>query len=258
MSVASQYLALGRRSVMTTLRQPTSIVPSFTFPLLFLAMTSAALARAVDLPGFPEADSYLQFAIATTMVQGGLFGSIAAGAAMATDIESGFFDRLVASPVSRLSILLGRLAGSATIAFVQTWWFFLLTSIFGLRVEGGLIAVLAISIVVTMFASGVASLSVTIALRTGSAETVQGSFPLLFSLLFVSSAFFPRALMDGWFKTVAGINPLSHMIESLRALVIDDFQISEFFTAAALGGGLFLIGITSAALALRHRLALSS
>jgi ABC-2 type transport system permease protein len=254
MSTAAQYAALSRRSITTTARQPTSIIPSMLFPLVFLAMSSAALNASTRLPGFPQVESFMQFVVATTITQGALFTSIAAGAAMGTDIEGGFFERLIASPVSRTSLLVGRVAGAATLGFFQAWLYFGVTSIFGLTVEGGIAGMLLVAIVAATVAAGFGSISVTIALRTGSTEAVQGTFPLLFVFLLLSSAFFPRNLMNGWFKAVAGANPLSHMIEGIRALVIDGLHLSKFLQAEAIAGAIFVAGIAAALVALRARL----
>jgi ABC-2 type transport system permease protein len=254
LSTIAHYAALSRRSITTTARQPTSIVPSTLFPLVFLAMSSAALNRSTQLPGFPEVDSFMQFVVGTTIVQGALFTSVAAGAAMGTDIEGGFFERLIASPVSRTSLLVGRVAGAATIGFLQAWLYFGVTSIFGLRVEGGLVGMFFVAIVAATVAAGFGSISVMLALRTGSTEAVQGSFPLLFVFLLVSSAFFPRDLMDGWFKWVATINPLSHMIEGVRGLIIDGAEVSYFLKAEGIAGAIFLLGLVAALQALRTRL----
>jgi ABC-2 type transport system permease protein len=254
-SAAPQYLALSKRSILTTIRQPTSIIPSMIFPLFFLALSSAAFNRTTSLPGFPEVDSFMQFVIATTILQGTLFGSVAAGAALASDIEGGFFDRLVSSPVSRSSILVGRLAGAATVSFFQALLYFAITIAFGLEVEGGAPAILAIALVAGVVSAGTGSFSMSMGLRTGSAEAVQGSFPLLFVFLFLSSAFFPRDLMDGWFKSVATVNPLSHLIESNRSLVIDEFTMREFLTALGIAVSICVVGLTLASRQLRWRLA---
>lgn len=254
MSVAAQYLALSRRSIMGTIRTPIAVVPPLIFPLIFLALNSAALDRSTGLPGFPEVDSFLQFMFATTVVQGTLFGSIGAGSAMATDIEGGFFERLMAAPTSRGSILVGRLAGVAAFAFFQAWFFFLVATPFGLDVEGGLPAMVAVSLVCSLLAAGLGALSVAFGLRTGSAEAVQGSFPLLFALMFLSSAFFPRSLMTGWFRTVADTNPFSFLVEGLRHQVISGFDLTEVGRAAAVAGGFFVLGLVMSSIALRARL----
>ncbi len=253
--VAAQYTELSRRSLVNTLRQPIAIIPSLTFPLIFLALNSAALAESIRLPGFPPVDSFLQFMIATTIIQGGLFGSIAAGADMATDIEGGFFDRIIATPVSRTSILVGRIAGVFTLAFFQAFLFFGIAMLFGLTVEGGLPAMLGVALISAVAGSGFGALSVAIGIKSGSTEVVQGSFPLLFTLMFLSSAFFPRSLMNGWFKTAASINPLSHMIEGARSLVIRGWDSTEFLTGVSVASGIFVLGIAVSLLALRARLA---
>lgn len=258
MTALRPYLALSRRSIVNVVRQPAAVVPAFLFPLMFLALTSASLNRSTQLPGFPQVDSFLQFAVATTIVQGALFGSIAAGSDMATDIEHGFFDRLVASPVTRTSILVGRVAGAAVLGFVQALVFFGVTSLFGLNVVSGLPGILLVAVVAAVISAGIGALAVAFGLRTGSAEAVQGSFPLLFVLMFFSSAFFPRNLMEGWFKTVATYNPISWLIEAARSLVIEGLNARDFFVALAVAAVIFALGTMFAGLALRRRLAVGS
>jgi ABC-2 type transport system permease protein len=258
MTALRPYLALSHRSIVNIVRQPAAVVPAFLFPLMFLALTSASLNRSTQLPGFPQVDSFLQFAVATTIVQGALFGSIAAGSDMATDIEHGFFERLVASPVSRTSILVGRVAGAAVLGFVQALVFFGVTSLFGLNVVSGLPGILLVALVAAVISAGIGALAVAFGLRTGSAEAVQGSFPLLFVLMFFSSAFFPRNLMEGWFKTVATYNPISWLIEAARSLVIEGLNARDFFVALAVAAVIFVLGTMLAGLALRRRLAVGA
>ena len=239
---------------MGTIRTPIAIIPSLTFPLVFLALNSAALNRSTQLPAFPEVDSFLQFMFATTVIQGALFGAVTAGASVATDIEGGFFERIIAAPTSRPSILVGRVAGVATFAFLQAWFFFLVALPFGLDVEGGLAGMLGVAIVGSVVASAIGSLSVAFGLKTGSSEAVQGAFPLAFALMFLSSAFFPRELMTGWFREVAEANPFSYLIEAVRYQVITGFSLSRLIVALGIAGALFLVGLVASGLALRGRL----
>ena len=247
--------ALSQRAILRTIRQPTSIVPAMLFPLLFMAMSSAAFERSIQLPGFPAVDSFLEFLIVTTIIQGSMFGAIAAGADMATDIEGGFFERLVASPVSRTSILVGRVASAFALGFVQAWLFFGVASLFGMRSDGGLVSMVLVAMCASILAAGVGSLSVSFALKTGSTEAVQGSFPMLFALMFLSSAFFPRDLMNGWFESVASANPLSHLIEGLRVQVIQGIDLGEFAVALSIALSIFVAATSLAFVALRARLA---
>jgi ABC-2 type transport system permease protein len=251
----AHYRALSRRAIVNTIRRPTSIVPAMLFPLFFMAMSSAALERSTSLPGFPAVDSFLQFLVVSTIVQGALFGAVAAGSDMARDIEGGFFERLIASPVTRTSILVGRVAGSALQGFVQAWLFFGVASIFGMRSEGGVMSMLMIAITAGILAAAIGSISVAFALKTGSSEAVQGSFPLLFVVIFLSSAFFPRELMHGWFKDLASANPLSHLIEGLRTQVIEGTQLGPYMRSLGIAVAIFCVATAAGALALRGRLA---
>ncbi len=112
-----------------------------------------------------------------------------------------------------------------------------------------------VSLVASVTSAGIGAFAVAIALKTGSNETVQGTFPLMFALMFFSSAFFPRETMTGWFKTAATINPVSHMIEGLRAQIIFGIALGDYATAVAIAGAFFVVGIALARLALRARLA---
>jgi ABC-2 type transport system permease protein len=250
-----QIAILARRSIIGTMRQPTLLFPAMFFPLLFAAMNTAAFGRTTALPGFPKVDSFLDFALATTVMQGVLFGAVGGGTDMATDIQDGFFDRLVASPVSRSFILVGRLAGTAALGAVQAIVFMGVLMAFGASVKGGVAGMVTIVVVAAVLALGVGGFAVTVALRTGSAEAVQAAFPLFFVSMFVSSAFFPRQLMKGWFKAVATVNPISWMVESLRHLVLSNFDIASAGRALLIVGVLAFTTISLAVLALRARVA---
>ena len=250
-----QVALLSRRSLLGTLRQPGAWVPPVVFPLVFAALNSAAFARAIHLPGFPKVDSFLDFMLATTVVQGVLFGSTIGGNAMAVDIQDGFFDRLVASPVSRRAILLGRLAGGAALGTLQASLVIAIFSLFGASIKGGLPSLIALVAIATVLAAALGGFSLTLAIRTGSSEAVQAAFPVFFIFLFISSAFFPRQLMHGWFGTVADVNPLSWLVESLRHLVIVDFSIADAARALAITLGIGVVSLGLASAALRNRLA---
>jgi ABC-2 type transport system permease protein len=246
---------LSRRSLLGTLRQPGSWIPPIVFPMIFAALNSAAFARSIALPGFPKVDSFLDFMMATTIVQGVMFGSMIGGTEMAIDIQDGFFDRLVASPVSRSAILVGRLAGGAALAGLQAVSFIAIFSIFGASVQGGIPAIVTLVVLAMVLGIALGGFPLTLALRTGSSEAVQAAFPVLFIFLFVSSAFFPRQLMHGWYQSVAGINPLSWLVESMRHQVIADFSVADAAESFAIAAAIGVLSLSLASAALRSRLA---
>lgn len=247
-------LALARRSLTGRWRQPAVLAPAFIFPLFFAALGSSSFSRVAELPDFP-APNFLNFAVAGAILQGVLFGSTSASADLATDIEQGFFERLLASPVSRTAILLGRLASSVVVAMVQVAVFLAIFMVFGARVESGPLGIVGLVVSGGLLGLAVASLLASFAIRTGSAEAVQGAFPLVFILLFLSSAFYPRRYFTGWYRTVADWNPVSHIVEGMQGFMNDDLALGQFLRAWGIPAGAAVAFGALALAALRRRLA---
>jgi ABC-2 type transport system permease protein len=254
-AIVAQTWAMSKRAIMALARQPATVIPSLVFPLFFVALGTAAFGRAVRLPNFPKVDSFLDFALAGSIIQGVLFGSINSAAALATDIETGFFDRLLASPTSRVSILVSRLAGAMTYAGVQTIVFIGVLLPFGLTVRAGPVGALVMIVGGMLTALAVGGLMSAMAIRTGSAEAVQGAFPLLFILLFLSSAFFPRQTMSGAYSRIADVNPVSHLVEGFRDLTIDGLSWSAVARTLLISGAMAVVAIAIALRSLRKRIA---
>lgn len=245
------------RSIQSLLRQPSLVIPSLIFPLFFAALGTSSFSRATGLPGFPAVDSYLDFALAGAIVQGIVFGSTTGATALATDIENGFFDRLLASPSTRTGIIVGRMAGGMAYGAFQTLFFVLVLLPFGLTVKGGVGGVIGLMVSGTILALAIGALMSAMALITGSSEAVQGAFPLLFIALFFSSAFFPRETMSGIYGTLADLNPVSHLVEGMRDLVIEGVSAAALARAILVPAVLAVISIAVSLRALRHRLGAS-
>ena len=254
-ALAAQVGQLARRSVVRTLRQPASVIPPLVFPLMLLAVNAGGLDSATRLPGFP-ADSFLSFALAVPFIQGALFATMNAGTDLAKDIQTGFLDRLALTPMRGAALLAGQIAGVVALGFVQAVVYLCVGLAVGAGIAsgaGGAVVLLALSTVI-MF--GFAAIGAFMALRTGSSEAVQGLFPLLFVFLFLSSMNMPRNLIEiDWFRTVATVNPVSYLIESVRSLIITGWDGQ----ALALGFGVAAViavgGLVLASFALRGRLA---
>ncbi len=249
-----QTMAMSKRSVIAIVRQPALVIPSLVFPLFFAALGSSSFSRATHLPGFPKVDSFLALSLAASVLQGVLFGSVNGGAALAVDIETGFFDRLLASPTSRVSILVGRLAGSALFGAAQALFFTLVMIGFGVNVRAGVGGVLLIALTGGLIGMSIGGFMAAMALRTGSAEAVQGIFPLLFISMFFSSAFFPRETMQGIYRTIANYNPMSHLYEGMRDLVIRGWSFEAVAKALLIPVAIGFVSIPLALLALRRKL----
>ena len=245
---------LGMRSIRQTFRRPQLIAPIIVFPTLLLAIQTGGASAAVNLPGFPEVQSFLQFMLAGAMMQSMMLAGNSGGIALAVDIEMGFVDRLFAAPIPRFTIVLGRLAGTAALGLFAAIWFLAIGLIFGAEIEGGVAGALLAVALITACSLAVGGLGAAIALRTGSASVVQGLFPLVLVLLFLSSAFFPEELMIEPAKTIAAYNPLSFVVEGVREPIISGIDATDTLAALAAILGIVVVGLLLSARALRHRL----
>ena len=227
------------------------------FPLFFVALGSSSFSRAISIPGFPAVDSFLDFALAGSIIQGVLFGSITSATALATDIETGFFDRLLLTPSARSGILIGRLAGAMAYGLAQTVFFVVVLLPFGLSIKSGIFGLLVMMVGGLLTALAVGAVMSAMAIRTGSSEAVQGSFPLLFVLLFFSSAFFPRQTMDGVYRQIANFNPVSYLVEGFRSLTIGEFSSIAVAQTIIIPAAIACGGIMISLRTLRRRVAAS-
>jgi ABC-2 type transport system permease protein len=253
-AVAEPSLALARRSLRNALRRPQFLAPLVLMPTLFLAINTGGLHRSTDLPGFPHVDGFLDFQLAGAMTQSLLLGGVMQGIGTALEIEGGFFDRLVASPIPRVAIVLGRILAGTVIAAAQVLWFLVLGLVFGVTVHGGVPGALLVLIIGAVAGTGFAALGVLIALRARNASTVQGIFPLVFVVLFVSSAFFPRGLLRPPADWVADWNPLSYVADGMRDPIISGVSAAPVLEGLASAAGLVAVFVALAVLALRGRL----
>jgi len=246
--------ALGMRSIRQTFRRPQLLAPIVVFPTLLLAIQTGGAGGAVNLPGFPPVQSFLQFMLAGAMMQSLMLAGNSGGIALAVDIEMGFTDRLFAAPISRFTIVLGRLAGTAALGLFASLWFLAIGLIFGAQIEGGVGGALIAIALVTATAMAVGGIGAAIALRTGSASVVQGLFPLVLVVLFLSSAFFPVELMIQPAQAIAEYNPLSFVVEGIREPIISGIDASDTLDAVLAIAGIVVVGLVLSARALRHRL----
>jgi ABC-2 type transport system permease protein len=247
-------VALARRAVRNSLRRPQFIMPLVIFPSLFLAVNVGGLHRSTDLPGFPAVHGFLDFQLAAAITQSLLLGGISQGIAAALEIELGFFDRLAAAPIPRLAIVLGRLGAAAVIAAAQVCYFLALGLIFGAHIAGGVPGALLALLIWVVAGTGFGALGVALALRARSAATLQGIFPLVFVILFISTAFFPRNLLESPIDTIARYNPLSYLADGLRNPIIHSIELKPVLEGLAAGAGIAVAATLLAVAALRGRL----
>jgi ABC-2 type transport system permease protein len=248
MSSWPQVTAIARRSIVRTSRQPSMVIPPLIFPVMLMAVNAGGLRASTELRGFPTA-SFLAFALAVPFIQGALFSTMNAGTDLARDIQTGFVNRLALTALRDWALLTGQLAGVVVLGIVQVLFYLAVGLTAGVRFESGLAGILVLLLYGALVALAFGALGAYLAFRTGSGETIQALFPVLFVFLFISSMNAPRNLIGvDWFRIAATLNPVSYMIEAVRSLIITGWD----WQALGLGFGFVIVlGAVSMMLASR-------
>lgn len=254
MSTWPQVGAIARRSIVRTARQPASAVAPLVFPIALMAVNAAGLQSSTELPGFPT-DSFLAFALAVPFIQGALFSTMNAGTDLARDIETGFVNRLSLTALRDWALLSGQLSGVVALGVVQAAFYLAVGTAVGVHLESGAGGVLVLLVYAAVVSLAFGALGSYLAYRTGSGETIQALFPVLFVFLFISSMNAPRNLIGvDWFRTAATVNPVSYMIECVRSLIIEGWDPQALVLGFGLVAVLGVVSLLLASHAMRTRL----
>jgi ABC-type multidrug transport system permease subunit len=236
--------ALMRRSLNEVIRVPGAAMPGIVAPTLLLLGLTAAFGKITEVRGFGT-DDYLSFLAPVSLLQCAGFTGAATGVNLARDIEQGWFDRLLVAPSPRI-VLLGGVVLSAGLRVLMPAGFLLVVAFaLGLNFPGA-DGFLLIAVLVPAFAVVAACWGASIALRFRT----QAAGPLIQSVMFMfilfTSSYAPRELLAPWLDTIAGINPVTHVVEGLRSAFIGGVTWHETWPALLAVGGLGLVFVTLA------------
>lgn len=226
----SQIYLMTRRNLVNTFREPTWILPT-VLGVFFLLIYEGSLSGAAEL--FLQGQSYLGFIVPLSVISTALSGSSAAGESIIRDSTSGYFDKLLLTPVNRAALLLGPMIASAIALVIQTTLVIGVTVVLGLRPVTGVAGLLVMLGFAALLALGLAGFIVGVALRTNSsAATTSASF-LVFPLTFLTSTFTPLELLRGWVRVAAEINPITYILEATRGVINVGWNPQQLLTALA-------------------------
>ena len=219
-----------------------------------MAVNSAGLHVSTRLPGFPTT-SFLAFALAVPFIQGALFSTMNAGTDLARDIQTGFVNRLSLTALRDWALLVGQLAGVVALGIVQVAFYIAVGLAAGVHFESGPAGILVLLVYGALVSLSFGALGAFLAYRTGSGESIQALFPVLFVFLFISSMNAPRNLIGiGWFRIAATLNPVSYMIECVRSLIITGWDPEALALGFGFVGAIGVVSLGLASRALRSRM----
>lgn len=246
-----QLFMLTRRTLVTNFRQPAAIIPSLLISVFFLLVNSSTLSGAAQF--FLAGQSYLGFIVPLTIISSALSGASIAGQSIVRDIERGYFDKLMLTPVNRAALVLGPMVAGAIILMIQTMLILGLALLMGLQPNTGVVGLVATLLFATFIGVSFAGFTVGIALFTGSAAATGGASFLFFPLSFLTATYVPFELLTGWIKTAALYNPITYPLEAMRALINtgwdNDLMLRGFGSSVLMGVALFAFAM----IALRQR-----
>ena len=224
MTLLSDTSYLFVRYLKKLVRNPILLFFSLFQPIIFLLLFTQLFSKLAQLPGL-GASSYLVFATPGILLQNAFGSALQSGTSIVLDIDTGFLQKMLVTPVSRYAILLGRLTSDAFRVVVQSAIIIALAYALGATVKTGVVGILLMLFTVAFFGLAWSGISLAIGLKTRSSETVFaiGGF-LTFPLLFMSTALTPKLFMPNWILSVSNFNPISYTVDAARVLMINGYD----------------------------------
>jgi ABC-2 type transport system permease protein len=214
----SQVLLLVQRNLVTVFRTPAALLPPIAISVFFLVIYNSTLGNAAGMvPNI--GDSYLGFILPLSIVSASLAGTGIAAQNLVRDIERGYFNKLLLTPVSRAALLLSPILAGSVILGLQASIVIGVGLVLGLKSATGALGLLVVVGLAVLLGTGFAGFTVSAALGSGSAAATQGASFIFFPLTFLAPTFVPLEFLDGWLKTAAQVNPITYVLEAMRALI---------------------------------------
>jgi ABC-2 type transport system permease protein len=240
---------LARRAVREVLRMPEATIPTLFIPLFFLAVNIGQVSRTFpSSTPFLHGQGYVAFQLPVSL----LFAVATAttGLAIVTEIDVGYFDKLLVAPIARSSIILGRLAADFVRCLGGAFLVLMVGLAFGARVHAGVLGAVVIVVMSAAFGTAYAGLAVLVALKTRNVQTTQASFIVFFPLLFLTPNFVPLDRLTSLMRTLAHFNPVTYVLQAVRSLVLRGWVFSDLWPGVVviLATGLILTGLCARAI----------
>lgn len=205
------------RGLKQSTRPTAAIIPSLFMPAFFFIINSAAFSSVARLPGF-TASSYLVFYAPVAILMAIFFSSGDAGIDLVVDITTGYFDKLRIAPIHHVAMIIGKLLAVGVRAAAQASIVIGLIVLMGGSVVTGLGGFLVILLLGCLFGMAWSAIGMSIALLTRNQRATQSSFILFFPFTFITTSQLPLSLLHGWYRVAVRINPVTYVLEALRAL----------------------------------------
>jgi ABC-2 type transport system permease protein len=212
-------LGVAWRNLHNVFTNPALILPSLIFPLFFLIAFAGGLSAVSKTPNFDFPSGYTAFQFVFVLLQSAAFGGVFTGFSVAADFEHGFGRRLLLAAPNRSAILTGYLLAALVRALFACAVVFVAALVGGMQVDGSaldLVGLIGLALIVNAAA---ALWALGIALRFRSIQAGPFMQIPVFLILFTAPVYVPLALLNGWIKTAATVNPMTALFEAGRGFI---------------------------------------
>jgi ABC-2 type transport system permease protein len=184
--------------------------------------------------------SYIEFLTPGVLAQSVIFVAIFYGFNMVMDRDMGLLHKLLSTPMPRYSIVLGKTLSAGVRSVIQALVVFILAVIIRVHLILTPVSIIGVLIIIVLTGMCFSGLSIFLASFFKTRERIMGiGQAIMMPLFFASSAIYPIDIMPTWLKVIAHINPLSYIVEAMRALLVTadyshiamDFGITVLATA---------------------------
>jgi len=233
--------SVAGRALRAIPREPEGFVPALIIPLFFFVVNVGALSEVSQFVGIADFNAF-QLPVAIVFAVTG----VSRAPALVNDIRSGYFDRLLITPVNRWALLLGLMLADFALVIALSIPVIVLGLLLGVDFVTGPLGIAAFVLLAGLWGLVFTGFPYAIALRTGNAAAVASSFILFFPFAFLTTTFLPQEALTGWLATVADFNPVTYLLAGLRSITSEGWVLEDILAAVAAVG---VVGIASQALA---------
>lgn len=241
---------VSRRAVRLTWRDPEAFGPALVIPIFFFVVNVGALQRFVE-GNFPPGFDYKAFQLPVAVVFA--VTGVSRANALVIDIQDGYLDRLLLTPVRRGTLLLGLMTADFLLITSLAVPVVALGLILGIHVATGVLGLLVFVLMAGVWGLAFTGFPYAIALRTGNPTAVNNAFLLFFPFAFLTTAYLPQQAMTGWLASAVKVNPTTYLLDGMRALLQTGWEWGRLGKALLAIGLMGLLSFTLAFRALRGR-----
>jgi len=248
-SALHDLLTVAQRAVRGVFREPEFFIPALVTPVFFFIVNVGALQDSAEASGAVTDYKAFQLPVAIVFAVTG----VSRASALVTDIQSGYFDRLLLTPIRRPMLLLGLMAADIVSVILLTIPVLLFGLLLGVSFVTGLLGMIVFILYGALWGLAFAGFPYAIALKTGNPAAVNSSFILFFPFAFLTTTFLPKEALTGWLATVATYNPVTYVLDGLRSLITEGWEWDVLAKGLGATLALMVISFGLASLAMRGR-----